>query len=255
MRSASFLFETNEDLLLDNFLYFQKILIMKVTIESNYTNRIKAILENKETVIYDNSNELCKILKRGLLYPKTLCKNKILFIGINPSFREAHDYPHGFNNFHFENEIIETPSEDRYSYFKIFDKICSSDEWTHFDIFPFREKNQSKLTDLINQPFFKDFLKSFALFSKEIIVESRPKIIVVSNAYLRRFFSQENESSNANEFSLFKTHFSNEIGTHVIDENSLKNTPVFFTSMLSGQRAMDVGSRERLEWHIKKLTS
>lgn len=226
---------------------------MKVTIESSYTNRIKSILEDKESFINNNSKELYEILKRGLLYPKTLCTNKVLFIGINPSFRETHDNPYGFNNFHYENEIIETPSEDRYSYFKIFEKICSSNEWTHFDIFPFREKNQSKLTDLINKPFFKDFLKSFALFSKEIIIESRPKIIVVSNAHLRRFFSQENESSNSYEFSLFKTHFSNEIGTHVIDENSLKNTPVFFTSMLSGQRAMDVGSRERLEWHIKKL--
>jgi len=30
----------------------------------------------------------------------------------------------------------------------------------------------------------------------------------------------------------------------------LKNVPIFFTSMLTGQRALDNGSFERLIWHI-----
>jgi hypothetical protein len=226
---------------------------MKVSIESNYSNKIQSLLEKKKEYVFDNSIELFEILNRGLLFPKTLSKNKILFLGINPSFRETHDNPYGFNNFNFESEIIDTPIENRYSYYKIFEQICNYYEWTHFDIFPFREKNQALLTNLINQPFFEDLNKSFALISKEIIIESCPKIIVVSNAYLRRFFNKENDLKKTNEFSLFKTCFSNEIGTHIISDDSLKNTPVFFTSMLSGQRALDVGSRERLEWHIRKL--
>lgn len=33
----------------------------------------------------------------------------------------------------------------------------------------------------------------------------------------------------------------------------LKNTHFFFSSMLSGQRALDIGSRERLLWQIKRV--
>ena len=72
----------------------------------------------------------------------------------------------------------------------------------------------------------------------------------MSNAFVRTLFSQSEIESNKNNLEIFKTKFSKDIGTHVITEGNLKNTPVFFTSMLSGQRAMDVGSRERLEWHI-----
>lgn len=226
---------------------------MKISIESSYSSQIKSILETKNDFIYKNSIELFEILDRGLLYPKTLSKNKILFLGINPSFRQNHDDSHGFNNLKFEYETIDIPSETRYSYYKIFNQICKEDEWTHFDILPFREKNQALLTNLISQPFFDDLYKSFVLISKQIIIESQPKIIVVSNAYLRRFFNKENESNAADEFTIFKTYFSNEIGTHIISDDSVKKTPVFFTSMLSGQRALDIGSRERLEWHIKKL--
>jgi hypothetical protein len=31
----------------------------------------------------------------------------------------------------------------------------------------------------------------------------------------------------------------------------LENIPIFFTSMLTGQRALDKGSYARLIWHIK----
>jgi hypothetical protein len=33
----------------------------------------------------------------------------------------------------------------------------------------------------------------------------------------------------------------------------MNQTSVFFTSMLSGQRALDIGSRERLIWHLAKV--
>lgn len=52
--------------------------------------------------------------------------------------------------------------------------------------------------------------------------------------------------------------FDDKIGTHRITGNKefetvLKGTPVFFTSMLTGQRALDNGSFERLGWHINKV--
>jgi len=49
----------------------------------------------------------------------------------------------------------------------------------------------------------------------------------------------------------FGFEFDDEIGTYrIIKNDKLKHTPVFFTSMLTGQRALDLGSYERLIWHI-----
>jgi hypothetical protein len=50
----------------------------------------------------------------------------------------------------------------------------------------------------------------------------------------------------------FEFEFRDEFGTNVItNEPILKNVPIFFTSMLTGQRALDNGSYERLIWHMK----
>ena len=49
----------------------------------------------------------------------------------------------------------------------------------------------------------------------------------------------------------FDFQFDEKLGTHKIINNlELENTPVFFTSMLTGHRAIDNGSFERLKWHI-----
>jgi hypothetical protein len=44
-------------------------------------------------------------------------------------------------------------------------------------------------------------------------------------------------------------------GTPLISsrDGKLKRTPIFFTGRLSGQRALDLGSRKRLLWHVKKI--
>lgn len=88
--------------------------------------------------------------------------------------------------------------------------------------------------------------------SKEIIEEAKPQIIVVANTTARLFFGKDkNIEKDVNIWLNYDFEFDNLIGTHRIKtEGNLFNTPVFFTSMLSGQRAMDNGSFERLQWHI-----
>ena len=44
----------------------------------------------------------------------------------------------------------------------------------------------------------------------------------------------------------FDEDFNNEIGTYKIKIGE-KETPIFFSGMLSGQRALDLGSLERLK--------
>jgi hypothetical protein len=174
-------------------------------------------------------------------------------LGINPSFRVRHDQPSGFNSLLFEEEISNIPEVDRYVYFKVFSQVCKDFPWTHYDIFPFREKNQNILTSLLFNQDFTEFREQFLSLSKEIIEMSKPKIIVVSNAFLRNLFHTDKLDEERGTSNLFLTTFSDSIGTHVISSGSLKDTPIFFTSMLSGQRALDVGSRERLQWHIRRL--
>ena len=43
-----------------------------------------------------------------------------------------------------------------------------------------------------------------------------------------------------------------EIGTYVLTMKNV-NCPVFLSGMISGQRALDIFSKERLIWHMKKV--
>ena len=64
---------------------------------------------------------------------------------------------------------------------------------------------------------------------------------MVNNTYARELLKDRLDSK-----------FDEEIGTHrITGKNNLQGTPIFFTSMLTGQRALDLGSYERLIWQIK----
>ncbi len=67
-----------------------------------------------------------------------------------------------------------------------------------------------------------------------------PKIIVVANALTSDIMN------NTKFFKINKENF-NSNGYHVITINN-REIPIFFTSMLTQQRALDKYSRERLIW-------
>lgn len=96
---------------------------------------------------------------------------------------------------------------------------------------------------------------------------TRPQVIIVANTLARLLlgFGMDEELPEVDKRHIwmgYKFKFDEDLGTHVIQgrvgqegeplETALKNTPAFFTSMLSGQRALDIGSRERLMWHIRR---
>ena len=48
--------------------------------------------------------------------------------------------------------------------------------------------------------------------------------------------------------------FDEEFGSHRVKNiKELEHTHFFFSSMLSGQRALDLGSRERLVWQVRRV--
>ena len=92
-------------------------------------------------------------------------------------------------------------------------------------------------------PILNDFgTRQFDLLLEEIQM-IKPKIILVANALASRIFKEKLSSS---------LSWKEEKGTYMLNLNDL-TCPIFFSGMLSGQRAMDVFSRERLSWHMEKV--
>ena len=71
---------------------------------------------------------------------------------------------------------------------------------------------------------------------------------MVCNALARVFMGKEKEKEkNTGIWMDYEFIFDDKIGTY-----RWEGKPVFFSSMLSGQRALDKGSLERLQWHVKR---
>ena len=219
-----------------------------------------------------------------LFYPDmSQHKNTILFIGLNPSYNERlvdnlsenQNLTELLKNWHDLNQdeieaiikfdtSVKEPDEKglktKYPYFQKFQYIVNSInesknstellKWEHIDLFFYRMTSQSQFKQLIyldnNQTELNNFARSQLVLSKQLIEIIQPKLIVVANAFASTLFKEEIYKS--------QIQFEEEKGYHLLelDSNKLK-TPVFFTSMLTGQRALDNHSFERLCWHIKKV--
>jgi len=203
------------------------------------------------------------LLDRGFVFQfdedETDCD--LLFIGINPAYNEKDGSWKG--SYPRSNEL----DEHTRSYFKPFvfisnelkDKYEWKGKWTHLDVFAFRETEQKIIeTNLLKKDESVAFLYDQLMLARERIIHIKPKVILVSNALVRMFSGKQRfENPKGTEHAVwmgFRFEFDPFIGTDVIIEPAeLKGTPVFFTSMLSGQRALDNGSKERLIWHVGKV--
>lgn len=191
-----------------------------------------------------------KLYERGFAFCIDPIKdNSVLFIGLNPSF----------NNKGAENENLEYSNINTSKPHPYFKKIQSIgvENISHHDLLYFRETSAKKIDNLLKNETGVGFIWEQLLLSKEIIEEAKPLIIVVANTTARLFLGKEkNIKKNINIWLDYDFEFDNELGTHrIITKGKLFDTPVFFTSMLSGQRAMDNGSFERLQWHINFVLS
>jgi hypothetical protein len=212
-----------------------------------------------------NSSTFKPLLDRGFVFQfdedETDCE--LLFIGINPANKD--DGNSLIGPYKRQNES----DEKILAYFKPFVFISKElnetykwkGQWTHLDVFAFRETNQKYIeTELLRKDNKEGiaFLFEQLMVAKKRILHIKPKVIVVSNALVRMFMGKQRfEDEHGKEYGVwmgFRFEFDHEIGTDVIVEpTELKGTHVFFTSMLSGQRALDNGSKERLVWHVARV--
>lgn len=200
------------------------------------TFSVKQIFEEQINLLWNSDkHKEISFLNRGYAVQNSIELGSLMFIGINPAYKSSDPN----QSSHFYDVALEGAV---YQYFKKFQDTSKKTKlkWTHLDLLFIRETNQKNIEAIARTEIGWDFCQKQLEISKQIIQETKPKIIVVSNAYARRLFE-----------IYFKCSFDNNIGTFRIVENEfLNNTPVFFTSMLTGQRALDLGSYERLIWHI-----
>lgn len=185
-------------------------------------------------------------LKRGFAVGKSIQKNTILFIGINPSYRK-NDQAHKQSFWDPEQDC-----SDRY--FKRFVKLSEScgHPWAHMDLLPIRETSQKELEKLEKDHL--DFLMKNLMISKEILEAHEPKLVVVANTLARKYLGKQ-QKNGKNVWMDYDFGKMREDGTYRIqnEDSKLKGVPFFFSGMLTGQRALDNGSFERLKWHVKMV--
>jgi hypothetical protein len=137
-------------------------------------------------------------------------------------------------------------------------QYCESD-WTHLDLFFIRETSQKIIESLTYSNV--EFLNAQLDITFKIIERANPKLILVANAFASEFFGK----LKAKHYGLQKiwrgfdlifegnnSTFNSKIGTYEIEINN-KKIPLIFSGMLSGQRALDIGSFERLKWQTKMI--
>lgn len=190
----------------------------------------------------------------------------ILFIGLNPSYNskvykrilknteyssEKHEVLFSWKNpadLDIEKVLaIENIMIEKHNYFKRFKEIarCTTTPYEHIDLFFYRLTGQNNFEKKILQKEKLDvFVENQLKLSMKLIEYVSPKVIVVANARASKELKKNWKGNLSLEWN--KTY-----GYHAI-KLADKCVPVFFTSMLTGQRAMDNGSYKRLKWHISK---
>jgi hypothetical protein len=202
----------------------------KFSVENDFKNEIDELWRF-------NDFQSVPFIERGYAVQNEIIKHSLLFVGINPSFSGKLEHKSHFYNNEQNGKI--------YSYFKKFQDISNklNIPWSHIDLLYLRETNQKSIVDIFSTEIGKIFIYKQLEISKKIIEKVQPRVIIVSNSFARHLLNID-----------FRFEFDDKIGTHkVIEHPTLNNVPVFFTSMLTGQRALDLGSYERLVWHIRQV--
>ena len=207
----------------------------------------KKLFESKLINIWAEATKLqIPYADRGFRFPTNLVTDSILFIGINPSYNIGVNHNEYHNSFYSLNQ-----QGKNHRYFKKFEDIAkhTASNWSHIDLFFYQETAQKSFYEILQNQNGKDFLSQQIQIAKELIIHIKPKLIVVANTLARDLMLKEHDLG----VNFFDFKFNEVLGTYQISNTELKDTPIFFTSMLTCQRALDNGSFERLKWHIKNI--
>lgn len=189
---------------------------------------------------------------------------KLLFVGLNPSHNQRDNellsiqVEQGSELLTDERaRVIARRDEDSmglhggklHPYFRQFLRFDPTGAWNHIDLFAVRHTNQSEAVTALRLNEDAGFSSSFVSEQIELAFSLmdalRPPAVVIVNAFgssiVKRYLAKHNPN-----FAL-----DNETGFYW-STISGRRVPFFFSGMLTGQRAIDNHSLERLIWHVRR---
>lgn len=190
--------------------------------------------------------------------------SKLLFVGLNPSHNQRDNQllsiqvGKGIDPFSDEhaNFILRRDEESMglhggrlHPYFRQFSRFDPTGEWNHIDLFAIRHTNQSEVAAALrlneDAGFSSPFVRVQVELTRSLMAELHPPAVVVVNALgstiVKRYLNEQNPN-----FAL-----DDETGFYWSSING-RRVPFFFSGMLTGQRAIDNHSLERLIWHVRR---
>lgn len=183
---------------------------------------------------------------------------ELIFVGINPSLSENQKKDLGTKTDQLCEYYPHEPNKEKnHRYFKKFHDISERTKlsWTHFDLLYIRETQQKRINSLLKTSAGIEFVYGQLMLTKQLmdslLTDKKSKIFVVNNTLAREFLGKDRPSTYSDDqehWMNYKFEWDENIGTYRLDHHVF-----FFTSMLTGQRALDNGSYERLIWHIKMV--
>ena len=202
-----------------------------------------------------------KLVERGVRIEKSIPEGCLLFIGMNPSFKDGEPIP---GNKDYESTYQwDNPEKKNHPYYKKCKEIANDIKlpFGHHDLFPIRETSQKVIEGMFNiekdgpivpKENYKDFINKSLLWSEQSIISCDPRAIVVINAFASRIFFDCRVSGKSLLGFVPEKRWCEELGVDFVRIND-KMVPLLFSGMLSGRRALDNHSERRLLWHIRHI--
>lgn len=190
-----------------------------------------------------------------LQYPASIETPSLVFVGMNPAYTKRDDAKIQEKSIKDANLLLdadgrvklckdtECPPSPYFCPFDSFIEGTGLPRWVHLDMFAVKHTDQNAVKRALGMDGeWTDFAaRQFDIFRK-LLEQIDPPVIVVPNAYASRKMHEK--------FEVEK--MSPEHGCHFLKLNN-RRVPVFFSGMLTGQRAMDVYSRERLVYQVRNM--
>jgi len=198
-----------------------------------------------------------KGLKRlwPIQYPE-LAKQSVVFVGINPSEGTVVPRVRDPRQLKDPRLAASVALRDRESfglevgipchrYFRLLDEL-SPPGWAHVDLFPVRERKQERLRAILSlggdlHPIAKEWLA----LTMSFLIALKPRLVVVVNALAARLVEHHARAA-------WSLQFVEDGGWYAGTLPGVGVVPFLFSGMVTGQRALDRYSRDRLRWHISR---
>lgn len=208
-----------------------------------------------------------------LLYPELKSEPTVLFIGMNPSSADKAlkaynkekntDYvAESFFRYEEDKDIkpiidYETyvRSEPNGQYYKKLREFVTGDDkfftytqqgqiatFEEIDLFYVRKTNQKSIKEFISKN--EELKKEMFDLSCKLIKKLNPKVIVCCNSAVRDVFGEYSNN--------YVDCFNTDKGAYYLNIDG-QEFPFFFSSMFSGQRALDIGSYNLLRWNVSNF--